>query len=69
MHRNSDDSVRVDVFFTTRSWRGEIVNREPHKCSRLEWFPLKDLPENMIPYIRKALQSVLKREFYSEEGW
>jgi len=69
MHRDSDDSVRVDVFFTTKSWSGEIVNREPHKCSRLEWFELKDLPENIIPYIGKALQFILEGEFYSEEGW
>ena len=32
MHRNSDDAVRVDVFFTVSRWEGEPENLEPEKC-------------------------------------
>ncbi len=69
MHRNSDDAVRVDVFFTVSRWEGEAVNREPEKCAELSWFPLDDLPEKTIPFIRKTLERILKGEYYSEEGW
>ena len=69
MHRNSDDSVRVDVFFTALAWNGEPVNREPEKCGGLGWFPLNDLPEKTIPYIRQALSCIAQDINYSEFGW
>ncbi|MDC7232942.1 MAG: NUDIX domain-containing protein [Spirochaetales bacterium] len=69
MHRNSDDAVRVDIFFTAENWTGEITNREPEKCSDLSWFPLDSLPENTIPYIRRVIECIRKKTFYSEEGW
>jgi len=59
----------VDVFFTASRWEGEIVNREPEKCSRLEWHALDDLPGNLIPYIGKALRHIREGVTYSEEGW
>ncbi len=69
MHRNSDDSVRTDVFFTARKWEGNIRNREPGKCSDLSWFFLNDLPEKIIPYIKDALDCIGQGIFYSEYGW
>jgi 8-oxo-dGTP diphosphatase len=49
------DCERIDLFFMTAKWQGEIKNMEPERCSDLKWFPLDDLPENTIPYIRKAI--------------
>lgn len=69
MHRNSDDSVRMDVFFTVENWKGSPVNREPEKCSDLSWFPLEELPKNTIPYIRDALNYIRRDIPYSEYGW
>ncbi|OQY34370.1 MAG: hypothetical protein B6241_05140 [Spirochaetaceae bacterium 4572_59] len=69
MHRNSDDSVRMDVFFTVESWKGTLENREPEKCSDLSWFFLEDLPEKTIPYIRDALNYIRAGISYSEYGW
>lgn len=69
MHRNSDDSVRVDMFFMTEKWEGVPVNREPEKCSDLSWFPMDSLPECTIPYIRRVVTYMLDKRFYSEEGW
>ena len=42
---------------------------EPHKCDDLSWFDLNDLPENVIPYIKQAIQNILNKEIYSEFGW
>lgn len=72
MHRNShsaEDNERVDVFFTARQWQGKLKNKEPHKCDDLSWFDLDDLPNNTIPYIKQALESIKNRIYYSEHGW
>jgi len=69
MHRKSIDSERIDVFFVADSWKGEPCNREPNKCDDMSWFPLDNLPENTIPYIKQAIDSIRKNIFYSEHGW
>lgn len=70
MHNNSGDVHEwVNVFFLAREYDGEIRNMEPEKCDDLDWFPLDDLPENTIPYVRHALACISKSEFYSECGW
>src|SRR5690606_15390224 len=30
--------------------QGEPSNAEPHKCARIEWFPLDRLPHGTVPY-------------------
>ena len=74
MHRYEDlnstgSKVRVDVFILAKSWRNEIINREPEKCSRLDWFSLNDLPENTIPYIKSAIDCIRAKKRYSEYGF
>jgi 8-oxo-dGTP pyrophosphatase MutT (NUDIX family) len=54
MHRRQDDE-RVEFFFEPSRWRGEIRNMEPDKCAALSWFPIQNLPENTIPYVREAI--------------
>ncbi|HQK63738.1 MAG TPA: NUDIX domain-containing protein, partial [Candidatus Staskawiczbacteria bacterium] len=60
---------RVDVFFTADKWEGEIKNMEPNKCDDLSWFDLKNLPDNTIPYVKQAIDCIMKEQFYSEFGW
>lgn len=69
MHRKSIENERVDTFFVAEKWEGEIKNMEPHKCNDLSWFPLDNLPENTIPYIRQALDCIRDKKFYSEFGF
>jgi len=69
MHRWCGDHERIDLFFVAKKWNGEIKNLEPNKCDDLSWFPLKQLPENMSPYIRVAIDCYLKGEKYCEFGW
>ena len=68
MHRRQSDE-RIDFFFEAKRWSGEISNAEPRKCDDLSWFPLDQLPKNIIPYIREAVQSYRDGVFYSEFGW
>jgi len=68
MHRKEND-IRVDLFFTAKSYQGKITNTEPEKCDDLQWFPLNQLPKNTVPYIKIALKNHLKNQLYSEVGW
>jgi 8-oxo-dGTP diphosphatase len=72
MHRNlgSDEyHERVDVFFIAEKWEGEIINKEPHKCDKLSWFDLDELPDDVIPYIKQAIECINNKIIYSEYGW
>ncbi len=58
---------RISIFLTAKKWNGEIKNMEPEKCDDLSWFDSNNLPENTIPYIRKAIESYRKGISYSED--
>lgn len=68
MHRQSD-SERIDFFAMASRWRGDITNREPHKCGGLDWHPVDDLPANMVPYVRSALMRFRGNDWFASYGW
>jgi ADP-ribose pyrophosphatase YjhB (NUDIX family) len=68
MHRKEND-IRMDFFFLVKSWKGQIENTEPDKCDDLSWFSLHNLPDNIIPYIKTAIENYQKRILYAERGW
>ncbi|MFZ3031943.1 MAG: NUDIX domain-containing protein [Candidatus Moraniibacteriota bacterium] len=70
MHRHSQyERSYVDVFYTAKNWTGTPENKEPEKCDDLSWFPIDNLPENTLPYVRKAIENSLNNIPYSEFGW
>lgn len=71
MHRqeNGEEHNWVDVFFRAKKWQGEPYNAEPQKHGELQWFDLDDLPENMVPPLRVAIQHIQKGSTYSEYNW
>jgi 8-oxo-dGTP pyrophosphatase MutT (NUDIX family) len=68
MHRRSSDE-RVDFFVECTRWSGNIVNKEPGKCDELSWFDLDHLPENTIPYVRRALENHQQGRWFDSYGW
>jgi 8-oxo-dGTP diphosphatase len=67
-HRHEDDE-RVDFFVKVQNWIGEPVNAEPGKCDELRWSDLEQLPENTIPYIRRAIENFITGIPFEEFGW
>lgn len=63
MHRTAGNGdpidERVDFFFATRTWIGDPERREPHKAAALEWFPLDDLPDPVVPHELEVLEHLL----------
>ena len=74
MHRFSgaewgDLAERIDVFFVAEKWEGNPEIKEPEKCDDLSWFDLDNLPDNIIPYVRQAIDCIRENKIYSEHGW
>lgn len=69
MHRKSKDREYIDFFLTADTWTGDIRIGEPDKCDALEWFPLNEIPENTLPYIREAIVHYTNGVTFSESGW
>lgn len=63
-----EDKEYIDLFFSAREWHSEPRNCEPNKCDDLSWFPLGNLPQNAIPYIREAIEKILGGIHYAEMG-
>ncbi len=68
MHRNEGDE-RVDFFVQVDSWQGEPSNNEPDKCDELRWVDIDSLPQNTIPYVRRAIQNHRNGVRFEEFGW
>ena len=74
MHRISNAPLlsadeRVDFFVHIRKWEGEPFNAEPDKCDELRWCNVHSLPDNIIPYVRKAIQNYMQDIPFEEFGW
>lgn len=69
MHRKEPNEERVNFFFTAEKWRGNPKIMEPHRCDDLRWSEIDDLPTNVIPYIRQAINCFISKTSYSEFGW
>lgn len=68
MHRKSGDE-RIDFFLVATTWTHEIINKEPHKCDELAWYPLNALPNTTIPYIRTAITNYHQGKWFDSFGW
>ncbi len=68
MHRKSKDE-RIDFFLTAKDWTGDLHIAEPEKCDDLSWFPIDNLPPNIIPYVKSAIENYQNKIMYSEFGW
>lgn len=60
---------RLGVFFEVLVWQGEPENREPEKCYELAWFPLDDLPADIIAYPAAGLHAYREARPFGILGW
>lgn len=69
MHRKTLDRESIDYFLTCKKYDGEITIMEKDKCDELKFYNLNDLPNNVIPYVKKGIESYLNNEPFSIYGW
>ncbi|MDR2077955.1 MAG: NUDIX domain-containing protein [Rickettsiales bacterium] len=56
----------LDCFFIIDEFEGEINNNEPTKCAELKFYPLENMPENTIDYVKFSLKNALSGIMYGE---
>ena len=67
-HYNSPTGEGVDVFFKVTKWKGEPYPFS--ECDDLQWCSFDMLPENTIPFVRRAIEHHLQAgEWFDEIGW
>ena len=66
MHRSEPDGFWVDAYITIHKWQGDLHNAEPHVHGNLAWFALDELPKNIVPGVRVALEQIAKGKTYYE---
>jgi 8-oxo-dGTP pyrophosphatase MutT (NUDIX family) len=58
-HRNHQPiDERVDFFFGCDAWVGEPRIVEPRKAAAMQWWPLADLPDPVVPHERTVLDGL-----------
>jgi len=62
------DGERIGFLFRTEKWEGEPKIMEPDKCDNVAWFSMDKLPDNIVPYIKEAINCIKNKRFYSEYG-
>lgn len=55
----------IGLYFEVGRVEGEPAVGEPHKHGAVGWFPLGELPENTLPYVRQALECVSSQDSFS----
>ncbi|MGH3516100.1 MAG: NUDIX domain-containing protein [Haloechinothrix sp.] len=60
---------RVDIFFTTTTWRGTQEIREPHKCTELVWADPHQLPADALDFLGQAWSDAQSGQSLREFGF
>jgi ADP-ribose pyrophosphatase YjhB (NUDIX family) len=53
-HSNKGEEY-LQFYFECCKWSGDIKNKEPNKCERLEWYEWNNTPNNTCPYLKEAI--------------
>ncbi|MDQ0209198.1 NUDIX hydrolase [Alkalicoccobacillus murimartini] len=69
LHRLSGELNWVDFFVRITEWKGTPYNAEPDKSSALAWFPIEEMPDNTIQYVRQAIEKKEQKMWYDSDGW
>ncbi|MBQ1158754.1 NUDIX domain-containing protein [Streptomyces sp. A73] len=60
---------RMQIVFRARSWSGTPEVREPDKCTGWRFWDPDELPQQVVPYTRAAIDGIRAGRLYTEMGW
>lgn len=66
-HSNKGEEY-LQFYFECNRWSGDIKNKEPNKCERIEWVKWNNTPSNTCPYLKQAIEMINKGvKFYEDK--
>ncbi len=68
LQRKSTDE-RIEFFFKLDGTGMHFHNAEPDKCDDLQFFPIDNLPDTMIDFVRQAFELAEQGVIYSTFGY
>jgi 8-oxo-dGTP pyrophosphatase MutT (NUDIX family) len=69
MHQIGNENEYIDFYLVPKNWEGVPSNVEVDKCDDMQWFALDDLPDNLLPVVRVALEKYKNSVTFSEYRW
>lgn len=70
LHRKGTETEFIALFFKADISTMHLPkNNEPDKHDEVRFFDIGQLPDNVLPAHKQALQCIQKNRFYSEHGW
>jgi 8-oxo-dGTP diphosphatase len=59
---NFSNTPRVGLFYSATEWRNDLVNAEPDKCERIDWFTTDEIAamDNVVPYAKHVIAQISK---------
>jgi 8-oxo-dGTP pyrophosphatase MutT (NUDIX family) len=61
-----DGREYIQFYFSCRNWSWTIKNMELDRCYGMDFFPINNLPKNITPYIKEAINDYINTINYSE---
>jgi len=68
-HRKGTETEFIALCFKADITEMQLQNMEPHKHDDLRFFTIKNLPTNILPGHKQAIESIQNHISYSEHGW
>ena len=59
----------ISLFFVTKVFEGEPINKEPRLHDAMDWFDMNHLPEPIIPVVKFGIEQYVRGEAYGEFGY
>jgi len=69
MHNHFENINYYNGYFKPKKWKGTSKINEPDKCSDLIWVNIDNLPSNILPDRKLAIENYKNNIKYSEFGW
>ncbi|MGW1411795.1 NUDIX domain-containing protein [Streptomyces sp. NPDC002403] len=60
---------RIGLVFRARAWSGTPQVLEPDRCVEWRWWNPEDLPTEVVPYTRAAIDGIGHGRLYTATGW
>lgn len=57
--RSGNDNEYINSYFKCEEFDGIVKNAEVDKCSELRWFNINNLPGNIIPNDKRAIDNMI----------